>query len=123
MIAYGESRRIFRQNKKGRRGARRLALLSYGMLKAPVGPSEESPDAITNIGEAAHICGAASGRGSRRYVASMTPEERASIDNAIWLCSDHAALIDRDEVTYTAEKLHEMKREHEAACARAVHTG
>ncbi len=94
-----------------------------GCSKLTVGPSEESPDGITNIGEAAHICGAASGRGSRRYVTSMTPEERASIDNAIWLCSDHAALIDRDEVTFPAEKLHEMKREHEAACARAVRTG
>jgi hypothetical protein len=94
-----------------------------GCLKLTVGPSEESSDAITNIGEAAHICGAASGRGSRRYIASMTPEERASIDNAIWLCRDHAALIDRDEVTYTAEKLREMKREHEAACARAVRIG
>jgi hypothetical protein len=91
--------------------------------KLTVGPSEESSDTITNIGEAAHICGAAPGRGSPRYVASMTPEERASIDNAIWLCRDHAALIDRDEVTYPAEKLREMKREHEAACARAVRTG
>jgi hypothetical protein len=32
-------------------------------------------------------------------------------------------LIDRDEVTYTADELRAMKREHEAACARAVRTG
>jgi hypothetical protein len=75
------------------------------------------------IGKASHICGAAPGRGSRRYVASMTPEERAGIDNAIWLCADHADLIDRDEVTYTAETLHAMKREHEASCARSVRLG
>ena len=91
--------------------------------KLTVGPSDESSDAITNIGEAAHICGAASGRGSRRYNALMTPEERASINNAIWLCSVHAVLIDRDEVTYTAEMLREMKRVHESVCARAVRTG
>jgi hypothetical protein len=53
----------------------------------------------------------------------MTPEERAGFDNAIWLCSDHAKLIDRDEVTYTAISLREMKREHEAVCGRAVRTG
>jgi hypothetical protein len=94
-----------------------------GCQKLTVGPSEEAPDATTLIGEAAHICGAASGRGSRRYVASMTPEERSSIKNAIWLCADHATLIDRDETTFPAEELHAMKREHEAACARAVRSG
>jgi hypothetical protein len=94
-----------------------------GCSKPTVGPSEETSDAITNIGKAAHICGAAPGRGSRRYVASMTPEERASIDNAIWLCADHADLIDRDEVTYPIDKLHAMKREHETACAQAVRSG
>lgn len=94
-----------------------------GCPKLTVGPSEEAPDAITVIGVAAHICGAASGLGSRRYVASMTPEERSSIENAIWLCADHATLIDRDEVTFQAEELHAMKREHETACACAVRTG
>jgi hypothetical protein len=53
----------------------------------------------------------------------MTPEERSSIENAIWLCADHATLIDRDEVTFQAEELHAMKREHETACACAVRTG
>jgi len=94
-----------------------------GCGKPTVGPSEESSEAVTMIGKAAHICGAAPGRGSRRYVASMTREERAGINNAIWLCADHADLIDRDEVTYTAETLHAMKREHEASCARSVRLG
>ena len=53
----------------------------------------------------------------------MTPEERTSIDNAIWLCADHAELIDRDEVTYSVEKLRAMKREHEASCAKGVRLG
>ena len=65
-------------------------------------------------GVAAHIHGAASGPGSRRYLASMTPEERSDISNAIWLCTYHADLIDGDEVTYTADELRAMKREHEA---------
>jgi hypothetical protein len=63
------------------------------------------------------------GPSSRRYDASMTSEARASIDNAIWLCADHAELIDRDEVTYPIEKLRVMKREHEASCARGVRLG
>jgi hypothetical protein len=94
-----------------------------GCAKATVGPSEESSAAVTLIGKAAHICGAARGPGSRRYDASMTPEERASIDNAIWLCADHADLIDRDEVTYSVDALRTMKREHEASCARGVRLG
>jgi hypothetical protein len=89
-----------------------------GCQKPTVGPSEESSTAVTKIGKAAHICGASSGPGSRRHDRSMTPAERKSIDNAIWLCADHADLIDQDEVTYTVEVLRTMKREHEASCAR-----
>jgi hypothetical protein len=43
----------------------------------------------------------------------MSGEERRHINNAIWLCSTHADLIDRDDVTFTADELREMKREHE----------
>jgi hypothetical protein len=81
------------------------------------GPSDESPEAVNMIGKAAHIHAAASGPGARRYLASMTREERIHITNAIWLCATHADLIDRDEVTYTADVLRAMKAEHETKCA------
>ncbi|MGY4234995.1 hypothetical protein ACVIIW_003942 [Bradyrhizobium sp. USDA 4449] len=67
-------------------------------------------------GKAAHIHAAAPG--GPRYLASMTPGERRDISNAIWLCSHHAELIDDDEATYTGSELREMKREHEAQCAK-----
>lgn len=89
-----------------------------GCGQPTVGPSDESPTAITNIGVAAHICAASAG--GKRYVESMSSEERSHIRNAIWLCSNHASLIDRDCVTYTIECLREMKRSHEAACAESV---
>ena len=92
-----------------------------GCAKPTVGPSEESSKAVTIIGDTAHICGAAPG--SRRYDASMTPAERASIDNAIWLCTDHARLVDRDEVSYPVEKLRAMKREREAVCVKEIRLG
>lgn len=85
-----------------------------GCTQATSGPSDESPEAVNITGVAAHIHGASSGPGSRRYIASMTPEARADILNAIWLCSYHADLIDGDEVTYTADDLRAMKHEHEA---------
>jgi hypothetical protein len=79
------------------------------------GPSDESPISVTMIGKAAHIHAAAPG--GRRYLESMSREERTDISNAIWLCANHADLIDRDEVTYSADELRKMKREHEANCA------
>lgn len=91
-----------------------------GCPQRTVGPSDESPTAVTNIGEAAHICAAAPGPGSRRYVESMSPEERSHIDNAVWLCATYARLIDRDSAIYTIECLRQMKRDHEAACAEEV---
>lgn len=83
-----------------------------------MGPSDESPTSITNIGEAAHICAASPG--GRRYIEAMTPAERSHIDNGIWLCANHARLIDRDEALYTVEYLRRIKREHEAACAERL---
>jgi hypothetical protein len=88
--------------------------------KSTVGPSEESSEAVSLIGKAAHICGAASGPGSRRYAASMTPAERKHISNAIWLCADHADLIDRDEKTFKADDLRAMKRAHETFCSQVL---
>jgi phage baseplate assembly protein W len=79
-----------------------------------VGPSDEAPDATANIGEAAHICAASPG--GKRYDASMTPAERSRINNAIWLCANHARLIDRDSATYTIDYLRKIKHDHEAAC-------
>ena len=75
------------------------------------GPSSESNEAINNIGKAAHICAAS--KGGPRYKAEMTSEERKSIDNAIWLCASCADKIDKDEQTYTEEKLKEWKSKAE----------
>ncbi|TFW40905.1 hypothetical protein [Pseudomonas fluorescens] len=78
-----------------------------------VGPSDEGPSASTNVGVAAHICAAASGVGARRYDPGMTPEERSSIENGIWLCSTCSVLVDRDEERFRVEELRRIKREHE----------
>jgi hypothetical protein len=85
-----------------------------GCQRPTSGPSHESPNAVSMTGKAAHIHAAAPG--GRRYLASMTPKERADISNGIWLCAFHADLVDKDEVTYTADLLRAMKREHEANC-------
>jgi hypothetical protein len=72
------------------------------------GPSDEGPEAISNVGVACHI--AAASPGGRRFDATMTPEERRSIENGIWMCQTHAKRIDDDEVTFTVVLLKEWKR-------------
>lgn len=59
------------------------------------------------LGEAAHIHAAA--QGGPRYDADMSPAERASIDNAIWLCRGCARRVDRDEAAYPATLLRQWK--------------
>jgi hypothetical protein len=82
------------------------------------GPSAESSSAVANIGKAAHISAAAPG--GPRFDPALTPEQRASIENGIWLCSSHADLIDRDVVTYAIKALERMKAEHEARINQLV---
>lgn len=88
-----------------------------GCDRLTIGPSDESPSASANVGVAAHIHAAAPGKGARRYLEAMTSEERSSIGNAIWMCATHATLIDRDETTYTADFLQQMKEAHEKVIA------
>lgn len=66
---------------------------------------------VNNIGIAAHICAASPG--GARYKSSMSVEERKSIDNAIWLCSNCSIDIDRDKSRYTVSVLKEWKRKAE----------
>jgi hypothetical protein len=80
-----------------------------------VGPSDETSNAVTMIGVAAHIAAAAPGPGARRYDHSMTSDQRGSIDNGIWLCASCSVLIDRDEARFSAQYLHELKLKHEAS--------
>ena len=46
---------------------------------------------------ACHIAAAAGGPGARRYVKEMSADERASVENGIWMCYTHGKVIDTDE--------------------------
>ena len=80
--------------------------------RKPTSGANSNPDKITNIGVAAHICAAA--EGGPRYDVSMTPNQRKSSRNGIWLCQSCAKMIDSDEMRYTKEILHSWKRLAEA---------
>ena len=77
--------------------------------------------AYASVGVAAHIAAAAPG--GRRYDPTMTPEERAAIGNAIWMCANHGTLIDRDEATYTRPEITAWRVEHEARIKRELELG
>lgn len=66
---------------------------------------------VANLGEMAHICGEKPE--SARYNANMTDDERQAYDNLIFVCPTCHTKIDKDVTTYTVEKLHELKAEHE----------
>lgn len=74
------------------------------------GPSAERSDARTNVGVAAHITAASPG--GPRYDATLTSEERRSLDNGIWLCQTHGKQVD-DDVSFTVDILRAWKRSAE----------
>lgn len=81
------------------------------------GPQED-PERAINVGVAAHITAASSG--GPRYNASLTSEQRQSIENGIWLCQTCAKLVDNDPIHYSCEVLHEWKREAEKTARREL---
>jgi hypothetical protein len=81
------------------------------------GPQVERGKAL-NVGVAAHIRGAASG--GPRFVATMTPQERADISNGVWLCQTCAKLVDNDQTRFTATVLQTWKVAAEQAALEEI---
>jgi hypothetical protein len=76
--------------------------------RVPTSAAATNVEKVNSIGVAAHICAASPG--GPRYNKKMTPAERISIENAIWLCSNCSTEIDRDIEKYTTSKLNEWKK-------------
>ena len=82
-----------------------------------VGPNSKS-DTFTNIGIAAHITAAA--KGGPRYNCFLTPEQRSSEMNGIWLCQNCAHLIDVDIEKYPETLLRKWKQIAENSAYRDI---
>lgn len=74
------------------------------------GPNSKA-NKVTSIGQAAHITAAA--KGGPRYDELLTKEQRKSHENGIWLCNNHARLIDADENKFSSELLRRWKSDTE----------
>ena len=81
---------------------------SFDNCNRPTSGPTKDGTGVHNGGDAAHISAAAVG--GRRYDLNMTPEQRRSASNGIWLCTFHHRIIDGPDDTYTSEELHRMKR-------------
>lgn len=84
-----------------------------------MGPTREA-DGIVNLGVAAHIT-AASPKGPR-FDKRLTPRQRKSFDNGIWLCETCGKAVDADESVHTVHQLHlwKMRAEEEARARLGV---
>lgn len=72
----------------------------------------------TYVGEAAHI------RGEKptaaRHDASMTNDERDSVQNLIYLCTDHHTIIDKVAADWPTATLIQLKETHERQVRQAI---
>lgn len=100
--------------------AQRVGYLCSYCQKATVGPRMGEEGAL-NLGTAAHI--KAASPGGPRYDATQTPAERSHIDNGIWLCNNHAHMIDHDPKEYTVEVLQKWKAEGERRALEQLLSG
>lgn len=108
----------FKQNIKETLAKRVAFICSNPECNMPtIGPNEIQ-DRSTNIGVAAHI--SAASRGGKRYDDKMSPDQRSSIENGIWLCQSCAKLIDSDEVKFTTELLLSWKKESELKAGKRL---
>lgn len=77
-----------------------------------VAPTDFTENIFTYIGQAAHITAAAPG--GPRYDSAMNSEERKSISNAIFLCSNCATAVDKNNgIGFSVETLREWKSTHD----------
>jgi hypothetical protein len=82
-----------------------------GCRAATTGPGTTEGALTVNVGEAAHIRGA-SPRGPR-FAPQQTSDERTALENAIWLCTVCAKLVDSDVTRFTATILEEWRCDSE----------
>jgi len=85
--------------------------------KTTSGPHADGAKAV-NVGVGSHITAASPG--GPRYDPSLTPDQRRSQENGIWLCQNCGKLVDNDEVRYTPAVLREWRRAAEAAALTGV---
>ena len=115
------SRDEFAEGTKRRIAKQASWLCSYPSCRIFTVGSNSDGDDVINVGTACHICAAAPG--GPRYDPSMTPEQRKSPDNGIWMCRNHGTAVDAKDSSFTVKILHEWKAEAQQESWRRVVEG
>lgn len=78
------------------------------------GPSDSDSEKSTRLGKAAHVTAAS--EGGPRYNPKLSPEQRSSPENGIWLCAECADRVDKkeNESQFPVELLMKWKQFHES---------
>jgi hypothetical protein len=117
-MAKRKNRDDFTEKTKRQIAKRAGWLCSYPPCRNPtIGATSDSEGEIS-IGTAAHICAAAPG--GPRYDPNMSPEERRSAKNGIWMCRDHGTAVDSNDPEFTVERLRGWKKRAEEESWRRV---
>lgn len=101
--------------------ARVAGRCSMPTCRAPTSGPAKHPGKSVKTGVAAHITAASPG--GARYEGALTPLERRSASNGIWLCQTHAKLVDNDESAYPVAMLRGWKSEAEAETSQMLAAG
>lgn len=88
-----------------------LGVCSRPTCRKPTKGPHTDEERVRNFGKAAHIHAAS--KGGARFNESQSADERKSIGNGIWLCSNCATEIDNDEERFPADLLRQWKAEAE----------
>jgi hypothetical protein len=101
--------------------ARRVGMRrSNPECRKPTSGPKEDPSQAVNIGVATHITAASPG--GARYDPRLSPEERRSAPNGIWLCQNCAHLIDTEEDRFPVDVIRLWKTHSEEAARLALET-
>ncbi len=93
-------------------------LCSNPDCRAPTSGPQLKDEGGLNVGRAAHITGASPG--GARYDPKLSPQERASQQNGLWLCAICGDKVDKDPKAYTVELLQQWKLNAEREASRNV---
>ena len=112
------SRDDFTKNTKEKIAHRAAYLCSKPDCGIPTRGAASDGNSTISIGVAAHITAASPG--GPRYDLRLTCAQRRHQSNGIWLCNNHARLIDSDESHFTVEDLLNWKRRAESRSFQKV---
>ena len=96
-------------------------LCSNPRCRCPTSGPVKRPGSTVSIGTAAHITAAASE--GPRYNQKLTPAQRRSVRNGIWMCRNHGTLVDHDKHRYTVAQLRRWKAEAERRAQQDLESG